>query len=313
MPFYVCVGTDLYGRKQNVKLEFPTCPTMTELINASESQYDVSSRSSRPAGYPDVPFKVQTFQVYDDILLRWVDLYSSAQLTNGCQVFAFQPESIWHSDSQGIIPEAKDTVTWTTPVGSPRRQRVAADAGVSPTLSEKLRAVFYDIDYGNKGYILYSDLRAAFSKCEMAFTYATVGELFTCADSNRSGHVTYDEWVRFAITYPGVIDALFFRTRDMYQDKVTSASTTQQIAEVSAQRAREDQLRQYYADSWASNERDQLVGEYDSAKREADSARLAKESAEQKERAAWDKLYANGFYKPGSPPGPGQGTPGPRR
>ena len=132
MTFLITVASDLYGRKQNVKLEFPTCPTMTEMINACESQFDVMSRSQRPAGYPDTPFKVQTFQVYDDILLRWVDLYSSAQLTNGCQVFCFQPESIWHSDAQGIIPEAKDNVTWTTPVGSPRRGRVATDAGVAP-------------------------------------------------------------------------------------------------------------------------------------------------------------------------------------
>ena len=130
--FLISVGTDLYGRKQNVKLEFPTCPTMTELINSVESQFDVMSRASRPAAYPDVPYKVQTFQVYDDILLRWVDLYSSAQLTNGCQVFCFQPETIWHSDAQGIIPEAKDGVTWSTRVGSPRRGRVATDAGVAP-------------------------------------------------------------------------------------------------------------------------------------------------------------------------------------
>eukprot|EP01062_Namystynia_karyoxenos_P031534 TRINITY_DN233_c1_g1_i1.p1 TRINITY_DN233_c1_g1~~TRINITY_DN233_c1_g1_i1.p1 ORF type:complete len:326 (+),score=132.08 TRINITY_DN233_c1_g1_i1:78-980(+) len=297
MVFTCCVGTDLYGRKTNLKLEFPTCPTMTELINAVESQYDVQARSARPAGYPDIPFKVQTFQLYDDVLQRWVDLYSSAQLTNGCQVFCFQPESIWHSDAQGIIPEAKETVTWTTPVGSPRRQRVAADAGVSPTLSEKLRSVFYDIDYGNKGYILYSDLRAAFAKCDIEFTYATVGELFTVADANRSGHITYDEWVRFAIQYPSVIDALFFRSRDLYQDRASVAAEATAAAQASAQRAREDQLRQYYAESWASQERDRLAAEYDGAKRDADAARVQKEQAESRERAAWDKLY----YAPASP------------
>eukprot|EP01065_Artemidia_motanka_P008795 TRINITY_DN1444_c0_g1_i2.p1 TRINITY_DN1444_c0_g1~~TRINITY_DN1444_c0_g1_i2.p1 ORF type:complete len:320 (+),score=151.66 TRINITY_DN1444_c0_g1_i2:63-962(+) len=295
MVFSICAATDLYGRKTNVGLKFPTCPTMTELINAVESQFDVQGRSCRPAGYPDIPFKVQTFQVYDDILLRWVDLYSSAQLTNGCQVFCFQPESIWHSDAQGIIPEAKETVTWTTPVGSPRRQRLAADAGVSPTLSEKLRSVFYDIDFGNKGYILYSDLRAAFAKCDMEFTYATAGELFTVADANKSGHVTYDEWVRFAIQYPGVIDALFFRSRDLYQDRAAAAAQASAAAEVDAQKAREDQLRQYYSDSWAEQERDRLVGGYEAAKREADAARMQKEQAEQKERAAWDRLY----YSPG--------------
>eukprot|EP01064_Diplonema_japonicum_P036520 TRINITY_DN822_c0_g1_i16.p1 TRINITY_DN822_c0_g1~~TRINITY_DN822_c0_g1_i16.p1 ORF type:complete len:331 (+),score=126.16 TRINITY_DN822_c0_g1_i16:69-995(+) len=305
--FFISGATDLYGRKQNIKLEFPTCPTMTELINAVESQFDVMSRSSRPAGYPDTPFKVQTFQVYDDILLRWVDLYSSAQLTNGCQVFCFQPESIWHSDSQGIIPEAKDSVTWTTPVGSPRRARLATDAGVAPALSEKLRSVFYDIDHGNKGYILYSDLRTAFTKSDMDFTFATVGELFTVADSNRSGHITYDEWVRFAIKYPNVIDALFFRSRDMTGGSVhhgVSAASPQNYSysgytdPSSVQRARESQLRQYYTDSWqGSVERQRAATDYESAKREADSARLQKELAESKERRAWDKLY----YSPSSP------------
>eukprot|EP01064_Diplonema_japonicum_P036519 TRINITY_DN822_c0_g1_i15.p1 TRINITY_DN822_c0_g1~~TRINITY_DN822_c0_g1_i15.p1 ORF type:complete len:315 (+),score=102.39 TRINITY_DN822_c0_g1_i15:98-1042(+) len=307
--FLISVGTDLYGRKQNIKLEFPTCPTMTELINAVESQFDVMSRSSRPAGYPDTPFKVQTFQVYDDILLRWVDLYSSAQLTNGCQVFCFQPESIWHSDSQGIIPEAKDSVTWTTPVGSPRRARLATDAGVAPALSEKLRSVFYDIDHGNKGYILYSDLRTAFTKSDMDFTYATVGELFTVADQNRSGHITYDEWVRFAIQYPSVVDALFFRARDIQgsqsggpylqtqHPQPSMGGGLPQGSQESMRRAREDQLRGYYTQEWGSQQREQATLEYENAKREADSARLHKEMAESKERNAWDKMY----YSPASP------------
>eukprot|EP00659_Diplonema_papillatum_P008051 gene8051-12379_t len=136
---------------------------MTEIINAVESQFDVTSRSTRPAGYPDTPFKVQTFQVYDDILLRWVDLYSSAQLTNGCQA-----------------------------------------------LSEKLRSVFYDIDFGNKGYILYADLRSAFAKADIEFTYATVGELFTMSTSEflqveaaaQRGDDDAFEWARFLIEHP---------------------------------------------------------------------------------------------------------------
>ncbi|KAJ9445378.1 calmodulin-like protein containing EF hand domain [Diplonema papillatum] len=299
--FFLSCGTDLYGRKQNVKLEFASCPTMTELINAVESQFDVMARASRPAGYPDVPFKVQTFQIYDDILLRWVDLYSSSQLANGCQVFCFQPESIWHSDSQGIIPEAKEEITWTTPVGSARRARIATDAGVAPPLSEKLRSVFYDIDIGNKGYILYADLRAAFAKADMEFTYSTVGELFTQADSNRSGHVTYDEWVRFAVKYPTVIDALFFRSRDIsggVGGSHVAYAYSMDADPSSVQRARETQLRQYYTDTWqGSAQRDRAMSDYEAAKRDADAARMQKEMAESKERQAWDRLY----YNPTSP------------
>eukprot|EP01062_Namystynia_karyoxenos_P031536 TRINITY_DN233_c1_g1_i3.p1 TRINITY_DN233_c1_g1~~TRINITY_DN233_c1_g1_i3.p1 ORF type:complete len:486 (+),score=218.46 TRINITY_DN233_c1_g1_i3:78-1460(+) len=250
MSFGVSVGTDLFGTKRNIKLEFPRCPTMSELINAVESQYDVEMRASRPAGYPDIPFKVQTFQLYDDVLQRWVDLYSSAQLSSGCTVYCFQPESIWHSDAQGIIPDAAQTVTWTTPVGSPRRARIATDAGVAPTLSEKLRSVFYECDAGNKGYVLYSDLRAAFAKCDIEFTFNTVGELFTAADANRSGHITYDEWVAFAIKYPAIVDALFFRSRDVRGDP----GKAEQVAPDDAARsARQAELRAMYErQQWAA-------------------------------------------------------------
>lgn len=246
MAFFINVGTDLFGTKRNVKLEFQQVPSMSDFINAVESQFDVMLRANRPAGYPDVPFKVQTFQLYDDVLQRWVDLYSSAQLNNGATVYCFQPESPWHSDAQGIIPDAAQNVTWTTPVGSPRRARIASDAGVAPTLSEKLRSVFYDCDTGNKGYVLYSDLRNAFTKCDIEFTYATVGELFTTADANKSGHITYDEWVAFAIKFPAVIDALFFRSRDLQQDQTRALAASASAVDAAAQAQRQAELRAMY-------------------------------------------------------------------
>ena len=67
MVYFVSVSADIYGRKHNTRMEFATCPTISELINAAESQYDVTARATRPAGYPDIPFRVQTFQVYDDV------------------------------------------------------------------------------------------------------------------------------------------------------------------------------------------------------------------------------------------------------
>jgi len=306
MPFLVGVGTDLYGRKHNVDLTFPAQPGMTELINAIESHYDVSARSSRPAGYPDVEFKIETMQVYDEVLLRWVDLYAPSQLSPNGQVYVFQPESIWHSDAQDIIPESsRGSVTWTTPVGSPRRYRVARDAGVAPALSEKLRSVFFEIDAVNKGYVLYADMRDSFQKCDIDFTFNTVGELFTKADANANGQITYDEWVRFAIDHPQVVDALFFRLRDIYQDRgafnsrsSATAALAAAEAEASVARARREQeLRKLYEEQWAASERGRLQGEYEQAKRDADSARVGKEMAESKERLAWDRMY----YSPSSP------------
>jgi hypothetical protein len=297
MVFFVNVAADLYGRKHNVRLEFPTAPTVTELINAAESHYDVVGRSTRPAGYPDIPFRVQTFQVYDDVLLRWVDLYSSAQLTSGCQVYSFQPETVWNVDLQGTIPVARDTISWATTVGSPRRARIAADLGVPPSMSEKLRAVFYDLDSGNKGYILYSDLRGAFLRSDIDFTYATIGELFNEADRNRDGHISYEEWVRFSIDHPNIVDALFFRSRDSgspHRRIYVGPSTDEIIAQ---RRLREAELERLHRESEVRAERARLQREYEEAKREAELARTRATAAAERERASLDRLY----YSPSSP------------
>jgi hypothetical protein len=294
MVFFVNVAADVYGRKQNLRMEFPTCPTITELINTTESQFDIFARANRPAGYPDIPFRVQTFQVYDDILMRWVDLYSSAQLTNGCQVYAFQPETIWNVDLVGTIPVARDTITWSTNVGSPRRARLAADQGVPPSMSEKLRSVFYDLDSVNKGYILYSDLRSAFIRSDISFDYATIGELFNRADRNRDGHITFEEWVRFAMDHPAIIDALFFRARDLGIPR-SSLPTTEEI--LASRRARELELERLYRESAWQAERTRAQREYEEAKREAELARSRASAAAERERSALDKLY----FAPGSP------------
>jgi hypothetical protein len=295
MVFFVSVAADVYARKHNVRLEFATTPTITELINAAESQYDITARASRPAGYPDIPFRIQTFQVYDDVLMRWVDLYSSAQLVNGCQVYAFQPETVWNVDVQGTIPVARDTVTWSSTVGSPRRARLAADHGIPPSMSEKLRSVFYDLDVGNKGFILYTDLKNAFLRTDIEFSYQTIGELFSEADRNRDGHVSYEEWVRFAIDHPNIIDALFFRSRDLVRERPAYIPTTTEI--ISDRRLREAELDRLYRESHLSVERARAQREYEDAKREADLARTRAQVAAERERAALDKLY----FTPTSP------------
>ena len=301
MVFFISVAADIYSRKHNIRLEFQSCPTITELINASESQFDIDARATRPAGYPDIPFRVQTFQVYDDVLLRWVDLYSSAQLTSGCQCYAFQPETVWNVDLQGAIPVAKDVVTWSSAVGSPRRARVATDSGVPPSMSEKLRSAFYDLDNGGKGYILYSDLRSAFMRLDIEFAYATVGELFNEADRNHDGHISYEEWVRFAIDHPNVIDALFFRSRDLQEERrEVSIRNSRAIAAeeaVSQRRLRELELERMYRESQIAVDRSRAQREYEEAKRESEMARQRALAAAERERSALDKLY----YTPSSP------------
>eukprot|EP01065_Artemidia_motanka_P028669 TRINITY_DN341_c7_g1_i1.p1 TRINITY_DN341_c7_g1~~TRINITY_DN341_c7_g1_i1.p1 ORF type:complete len:301 (+),score=99.02 TRINITY_DN341_c7_g1_i1:76-903(+) len=272
MPVSIDAGTDLFGVKQNTKLEFASVPSMTELIIAAEAHFDKEGRVRRPAGVPDVAFKVQSCQVYDDVLLRWVDLYSSSQLRDGAQVWFFQPESVYHSEEPGSIPPAKYAPeSW---LGSPARARAVAEAGIrDPVMSEKLRSVFYQIDVDRHRYVPYTTLREHFARYDIPWTQAYLGDYY-----GRTGNMTYDEWVAFAGRYPHIVDSLYYRTRGLYADRAYYSAALAE-AELSAARSRrEAELRTYYT-AYAA-EKSRLEAEY--------RARAAARDA---------ALY----YRPGSP------------
>eukprot|EP00756_Hemistasia_phaeocysticola_P011868 Hpha_TRINITY_DN15152_c2_g2::TRINITY_DN15152_c2_g2_i4::g.127232::m.127232 len=216
MSFMIEAGTDLYGTKQNILLTFPSAPSLHEFVSNIQAQFDVKARSCRPAGYPDVPFQVETLQIFGDTG-SWVDLVSDHQLRPQSQVWVFQPESIWHSDAQGVIPKAEHAAQWAPKTGSPPRSRApGSDTGCPPTLVEKMTACFHEIDGQGKAYLLREDVERAFNRAEIQFD-AYRGGLFRQADLNQSGHITWDEWQQFAIKNPSVVDALFFRLKDAPQ------------------------------------------------------------------------------------------------
>lgn len=225
--FQVDVGTDLYDNKVNKRLEWSVRPTLQELLDRITWAFENESRLSRPVGVPDLPFRVEAVQVYDDILRRWVDLYSASQLYHGVQLFCFQPASPWHNDQPGDLPPPTTCIRADLP-------------RVTPALSEKLRSVFFRCDKG-KGFVTYSDLIDAFQDSGMLWSHSTVGDYFTVADLNRNGRITYDEWVDFALRYPHVIDGLYDGS-----GKAFCGTMHDTAAQVKSARAREEELRMLY-------------------------------------------------------------------
>mgnify|MGYP003962501475 CR=1 FL=1 len=294
--FTVNVAADVYGQKQNIRLEFPACPTMTELITTVEDHMDVKSRATRPIDYPDIPFKVQTIQIYDDVLLRWVDLYSTTQpsFVSGCQVYGFQPETFWTQDAQDRIPPAERTFTWSSNLGSPSRLRAISDYGVTPAASVKIRSVFNTLALG-KDYVTYSDLMGAFRRYDLEFSARTVGQLFDNADRNLDGRIVYTEWIDFSMQYPNIVDALYFRSRDLGEGRYVGPTTTE--LELERIRARESEITRIYEESNWRNERERLQADYEGAKAAAAQARAVGDAAAAEERAAFSKL----IYQPTSP------------
>ena len=293
---YVCnVAADIYGKKHNIKLKLTKTPSYDELCNYIESHFDVTVRSTRPEGYLDVPFKIHVIKLYDQILLRWVELYSTAQLTQGCQLYAFQPENTWHSEMQGHIPKCKPVVAWFSEYGATRRKRgprVARDSDTPPSRVSKMRSVFGDVDIGGKGFILLSDLRACMRKLDIKLLEGDMETLFRRADSSCDGHLSFEEWCTFCQLYPSLLDALFFRACPVWNDGTAKLAANEELLALRRMRERELQGVRSKRAAWQQRTYNEKLLE--TQRKEAELARLHAEIATIKEHSALDDL----FYTP---------------
>eukprot|EP01061_Rhynchopus_euleeides_P012069 TRINITY_DN21688_c0_g1_i1.p1 TRINITY_DN21688_c0_g1~~TRINITY_DN21688_c0_g1_i1.p1 ORF type:complete len:298 (+),score=102.44 TRINITY_DN21688_c0_g1_i1:90-983(+) len=282
MPFQLAVAADVYGTKFNKLLSFPLCPSMSELLNAVESVFDTCARANRPAGYADVPFKAQALQLHHAVEKRWVDVCSTSQLADGSQMFCFQPNSIWHTDSEGPIPAPDTGITWVSAEAHRQGDREGKDTGPPPSLSEKLRSVFHNIDSQNTGVCRYADVREALMKCGMEFTTLSSADVFRAADADGDGNVTYDEWVTFALDNPSIVDAMFFRMQDSQKAETGWLVSVTRQCTADKERARASQLETLHSEAAWARERVKSLRDYELARREASVARLSADAADAK-------------------------------
>eukprot|EP01065_Artemidia_motanka_P026041 TRINITY_DN30971_c0_g1_i1.p1 TRINITY_DN30971_c0_g1~~TRINITY_DN30971_c0_g1_i1.p1 ORF type:complete len:320 (+),score=95.11 TRINITY_DN30971_c0_g1_i1:79-1038(+) len=303
MPFSVIVATDIFGRKHNREFVFPARPYISDLTNVVESHFDTVGRANRPAGHPDIPYRAHTFQLFDGLMMRWTDLFSAEQLTDGVQVFAFQPESLWHSDLQETVPVDRPVITW---MSSGSRRVVGNDTGVPPLLRDKLRWVFAALDDGRKGHLAPADFSNGFARAGICLVSTSPQRLHAAADTDRDGCVTYGEWAEFAIKsgHQDLADALFFRLRDQDdrlrdQDDPPALAchdpSEVPVARIARRSAAERERARYQQEEkeqawWEARVRAQE--RYERARGRAALARSQARVATERERKMYEELYA---------------------
>lgn len=104
--FITQVAADIFGNKLNFELTFSSRPTVSELTRSTEAAFSGEIARVRPDGVPAHTFHVSKIKLYDEDRNKWIDLTSDAQLTDYCQLYAFQPENAWHKETQKAIPPA---------------------------------------------------------------------------------------------------------------------------------------------------------------------------------------------------------------
>jgi len=154
--FTILVCGDVFGQKQNLELTFPALPTIGELTKRAEECFTAEARATQPPpGMTVQEFRVSRVQIYDDVLLKWVDLVSSTQLHEYDQVYVFQPQTQWHSDSQQDLPAPRPP---TGGQGYPSQQYPPQQQYSQPQYSQQpagypsQQAVPYHQQYPSAGY-----------------------------------------------------------------------------------------------------------------------------------------------------------------
>ncbi|CBZ24166.1 calmodulin-like protein containing EF hand domain [Leishmania mexicana MHOM/GT/2001/U1103] len=112
--FIVQVAADIFGNKLNFELGFPSRPSLQEITRVSENAFSTEIANTRPDSVPQHTFHISKIKVYDEDKSKWVDLLGEGQLTDYCQLYAFQPENPWHKETQKPIPPATKPPTATT-------------------------------------------------------------------------------------------------------------------------------------------------------------------------------------------------------
>eukprot|EP01060_Flectonema_neradi_P036661 TRINITY_DN7128_c0_g1_i1.p1 TRINITY_DN7128_c0_g1~~TRINITY_DN7128_c0_g1_i1.p1 ORF type:complete len:514 (+),score=143.05 TRINITY_DN7128_c0_g1_i1:68-1609(+) len=87
-----------------------------------------------------------------------------------------------------------------------------------PAHEVKIRILFNELDVKRRQGISIEEMIVVFKRMHVAFSSATINDLFEKGDANGDGIITMDEWRRFGECYPTLMDCLYYRAKDYWLD-----------------------------------------------------------------------------------------------
>ena len=246
MGLRVQVAADLYGRKENVVIDFGDSRralTLAAVVSIIERVYDaearaMASRSPDPDGSAPPPFAVQYMQSFTEED-GWEDVVSAQQLYDGLQLFVFQPRNSVHSDNQDLIPVAKEPVLPppydatvapgapapvagvqqhmpappTTPSASVELPLRATASAAAEVPASAILAAFSKLEGAGTGTVTLARVRAGFAKLGVELSPGTVASLFGMSAPRRPQGpdprtVDVDDWFSLAAAHPKIVRSL---------------------------------------------------------------------------------------------------------
>lgn len=305
MVFTVYASLDLYGRKENLSLEFPAGrPHLAELRSTIQSVFTNEAMALRPASQPLQNVGISKIQVYRDTSGQWEDVLSAEQVTDYCQLYVFQSDPHFRESQEQILPARRPSrpaaaaaanamaassssssavlhntsssnvspprrnidalPAYSTPViggGSsgaitrsavavPVRLGVPSSSAVSlppmprnavptaPTQGDKIRFLFEEMDTSSNRVVEPSEFQEMLRYLNVDFSNATISDLFRKADADHDGSLSIKEFTNFFSSYPTLLDALFYRLRDLGELRTLQIQLAQEQDQLLAARER---------------------------------------------------------------------------
>eukprot|EP01063_Lacrimia_lanifica_P016810 TRINITY_DN2338_c0_g1_i1.p1 TRINITY_DN2338_c0_g1~~TRINITY_DN2338_c0_g1_i1.p1 ORF type:complete len:535 (+),score=246.08 TRINITY_DN2338_c0_g1_i1:104-1708(+) len=221
MPLVLLIAADVGRSKRNLEVTFPDGAGVPEIEAQVIDAFAVM--------YPGEPFNLGKMQAFDEDGRRWIDVRTRSVLKDYMQIYAFNKgvQEVQEPIPPPIKVVQPGAAPGLAPAGPPAPAapvNMVSDGFVFPTLSddasheEKVQCCFDEADANGNRVVEPEEFRRAFRVHSFDFSSATVTDLFAKADHDGDGVVTFPEFQRFAEMYPTLIDSLYFRIRDYWED-----------------------------------------------------------------------------------------------
>eukprot|EP01065_Artemidia_motanka_P023498 TRINITY_DN28109_c0_g1_i2.p1 TRINITY_DN28109_c0_g1~~TRINITY_DN28109_c0_g1_i2.p1 ORF type:complete len:547 (+),score=127.87 TRINITY_DN28109_c0_g1_i2:61-1641(+) len=226
--FKVRVACDIGGSKHNAMFLFRPLPsTLGEVVLEAERFY-----SQQQAG-----FRVAALHKFEPSTESWAEVQGVAELEDGCQLYAFRAAA---ADGQGS-PQQR-----SAEVAQREDQRMwSADE----TDADREAAAFSRLDANGDGVVDEGEFSSAIKSLRLNLTASQLSDLFVLADEDGNGVVSRDEFSRFAVRFPAVVDAVHARAVDEDTQKRAEEALADAEQQLAAQRDVEQQLQRKLKDA----------------------------------------------------------------
>ena len=237
MALMVRVCADLYADKVNLEIICDRAWDMNRVRDTISGVMNAEAELMRPPNAPRIPFHLHRLQMFDDRVLSWVDVAAAEQFFEGAQLYAFQPQTSYHTDVQKGLPPSRPPSARAAPAPLPQAPvqvqaapvpAAAGAAGVSAdgaavyengrdgaTEEEKVNYLFDEMDAGEQGHLSYPEF-SSWLRDLVDFSEETFQLLFRSADAHGQGVVSRELFLHFSRRFPNVCEIVFHRAADRW-------------------------------------------------------------------------------------------------